>query len=85
MLSWVLARNRTAVSTLLAPLCTAGSTIRARAQMTPRTFDISNNHFVGWFPEWLVDKVAACKEDITLILDVGRPSSACIKISVVRY
>lgn len=53
--------------------------------MTPRTFDISNNHFVGWFPEWLVDKVAACKEDITLILDVGRPSSACIKISVVRY
>ena len=49
---------------------TTGSTIRTRAQMTPRTFDISNNAFDGWFPEWLVEKVAECKEDITLILDV---------------
>ena len=52
---------------------TTVSTIRARAQMTPRTFDISNNGFNGWFPEWLVDKVAQCKEDITLILDVRNP------------
>lgn len=52
---------------------TTVSTIRARAQMTPRTFDISNNGFDGWFPEWLVDKVAQCKEDITLILDVRTP------------
>ncbi len=53
---------------------TTGSTIRARAQMTPRTFDISGNLFDGWFPEWMVEKVAACKEDITLILDVRTPS-----------
>ncbi|CAL8465974.1 g5510 [Coccomyxa elongata] len=48
---------------------TSESTIRLRAQMTPRTFQVSNNGFDGWFPEWLVEKVAGCKEDITVVLD----------------
>ncbi len=50
---------------------TSESTIRLRAQMTPRTFEVSNNGFDGWFPEWLVEKVAGCKEDITVVLDVS--------------
>ena len=49
---------------------TTGSSIRARASMTPRTFDISNNQFTGEFPQWLVEHLAECKEDITVVLDV---------------
>ena len=50
---------------------TSESTIRLRAQMTPRTFELSNNGFDGYFPDWLVEKVAGCKEDVTVVLDVG--------------
>lgn len=49
---------------------TSGSTIRIRALMTPRTFDISFNAFDGTFPEWLVESLADCKEDVTIVLDV---------------
>ena len=50
---------------------TTTSQIKLRAGMTPRTFDISYNLFSGAFPEWLVDELAQCKEDITIILDVS--------------
>ena len=38
--------------------------------MTPRTFDIADNQFSGAFPGWLVDVLAGCIEDVTVILDV---------------
>ena len=50
---------------------TTTSQIKLRASMTPRTFDISYNDFTGQFPEWLVESLVDCKEDITVILDVG--------------
>ena len=50
---------------------TTASQIKLRAQMTPRTFDISFNAFSGAFPEWLVEGLAQCKEDVTVILDVS--------------
>ena len=50
---------------------TTTSQIRLRAEMTPRTFDISSNGFTGEFPEWLVEALAQCKEDVTIILDVS--------------
>ena len=50
---------------------TTTSQIRLRAEMTARTFDISNNLFSGEFPGWLVEGLAACKEDVTIILDVS--------------
>lgn len=50
---------------------TTTSQIELRAQMTPRTFDISYNLFSGTFPEWLVEELAECKEDVTIILDVS--------------
>lgn len=50
---------------------TTTSQIRLRAEMTARTFDISNNLFSGGFPGWLVEGLAACKEDVTIILDVS--------------
>lgn len=49
---------------------TTTSQIRLRAEMTPRTFDIANNQFSGAFPGWLVDALADCIEDVTVILDV---------------
>ncbi len=49
---------------------TTTSQIKLRASMTPRTFDISYNGFTGQFPEWLVESLVDCKEDITVILDV---------------
>lgn len=49
---------------------TTTSQIKLRASMTPRTFDISYNDFNGQFPEWLVESLVDCKEDITVILDV---------------
>ena len=50
---------------------TTTSQIKLRAGMTPRTFDISFNQFSGPFPEWLVEELAQCKEDVTIILDVS--------------
>ena len=50
---------------------TTTSQIKLRAGMTPRTFDISYNLFSGAFPEWLVEELAECKEDVTIILDVS--------------
>ena len=49
---------------------TTTSQIRLRAEMTPRTFDIADNQFSGAFPGWLVDALADCIEDVTVILDV---------------
>ena len=49
---------------------TTTSQIRLRAEMTPRTFDIADNQFSGAFPGWLVDALAGCIEDVTVILDV---------------
>ena len=56
---------------------TTTSQIRLRAEMTPRTFDIANNQFSGAFPGWLVDALADCVEDVTVILDVSA-CAACI-------
>ena len=50
---------------------TTTSQIRLRAEMTPRTFDIADNQFSGAFPGWLVDALAGCIEDVTVILDVS--------------
>ena len=57
---------------------TTTSQIKLRAEMTPRTFDIANNQFTGAFPGWLVDALAECVEDVTVILDVRvcAPSTA---------
>ena len=57
---------------------TTTSQIKLRAGMTPRTFDISYNLFSGAFPEWLVEELAECKEDVTIILDVSLKASCCI-------
>ena len=49
---------------------TSSSTIRARAETAPRSFDLSNNNISGEFPQWLVTAVADSIEDVTLILTV---------------
>ena len=49
---------------------TSGSAIRARALMTPRVLDLSANAFTGDMPDWLVQALADCTENVTLILDV---------------
>jgi hypothetical protein len=58
------------------------SAIRARADMTPRTFDISGNQFSGVFPTWLVAAVGDCKENVTVVLDVGSNPFAPLAFSI---
>lgn len=52
---------------------TTGSAIRARALMQPRVLDLSANSFTGDLPDWLVQALADCTENVTLILDVRPP------------